>query len=80
MQAGTPKKKNGGVETVRIQFTLPASLVREIDEYCEGAHMLRSTYVEYTLASSLFQQRSLTSGVTSGLVGSFSDAVGGAGE
>lgn len=54
------RKKNGGAETVRIQFSLPASLVRDIDEYCERAHMLRSTYVEYTLASALASSKDLT--------------------
>lgn len=54
------RRKNGGVETVRVQFSLPASLVQDIDEYCERAHMLRSTFVEYTLASSLASSRDLT--------------------
>lgn len=69
MQAGTPKKKNGGVETVRIQFTLPATLVGAIDEYCEQAHMLRSTYVEYTLASSLKSASDLSNKLVGSLAG-----------
>lgn len=64
-------KKNGGIETVRIQFTLPASLVEAIDDYCARAHMLRSTYVEYTLASSLNSQTE----IQNELVGKLSDMV-----
>lgn len=62
-------KKNGGVETVRIQFTLPASLIEAIDDYCARAHMLRSTYVEYTLASSLNSATELTNGLVGTLSG-----------
>lgn len=54
------RRKNNGVETVRIQFTLPVSLVDAIDEYCEAAHMQRSTYVEYMLASTLKSAADIT--------------------
>lgn len=69
-------KKNGGIETVRIQFTLPAALVDAIDDYCARAHMLRSTYVEYTLASSLNSANELTSGLVGSLSGFVEDAGG----
>lgn len=54
-------------------MTLPASLIDAIDEYCEQAHMLRATYIEYTLASSLKSAKELTASLAesmSGFVGS----------
>lgn len=70
------RKKNGGMETVRIQFSLPASLVREIDEYCERTHMLRSTFVEYTLASTLNSTKQLVSALPDVMVSKMVETAG----
>lgn len=54
--------------TRRVQFTLPASLVDAIDEYCEKAHMSRSTYVEYTLANTISSTQRLLDSVTQSVI------------
>lgn len=59
-----------GEATRRVQFTLPAALVDAIDRYCEMAHMSRSTFVEYTLASSINSTERLLEGVTSKMTAS----------
>lgn len=59
-----------GEATRRVQFTLPATLVDAIDEYCEKAHMSRSTFVEYTLASSINSTNRLLEGVASKMTAS----------
>lgn len=56
-----------GEETRRVQFTLPASLVDAIDNYCERSRMSRSTFVEYTLASALSVTDKLVEGVVAGV-------------
>lgn len=51
----------------RVQMTLPAQLVKEIDEICERAHISRAVWIEYTLAMAVDSYRGLNASLAGAL-------------
>lgn len=52
----------------RVQMSLPNELLADIDEYCKRAHMSRTVWIEYTLASSIASTRELLDKAAAGMV------------
>lgn len=52
----------------RLQMSLPNELLAEIDAYCARAHMSRSVWIEYTLASAIASYHDLMNGTAGAMV------------
>lgn len=58
----------GNRPTCRLQVTIPADLMKNIDALCKVSGMSRSAWVECTLGSAVMSYKDLIAGASAALV------------